>query len=299
MHFVKLAWGQLTASDVSRTLESLVKTVLGVNLVAEFDILPDVGKLPFDFNTEDLKLVDQLEKKMELEQESSLPVDESYVDDQFTGGKLVPPSKQEVHSALEVSGILFDRDSHRSWPPDFLVMCCFDSTSDSPEIPRSQRLRPATALPNRDFCAKIHGGTRAPTAHGACSSTAACESPANAHVLIGRSSSRGGSSSTVTAPPKSTCGSAGLTCWRYELLNFHVMFECSVFLSIPIRKSALKDKLNKCDRLGSILGPTVIHHSAMSSEDTRVRIFTLEACPVDSGMKFLRQSGCINRMLFF
>ncbi|XP_003743641.1 tigger transposable element-derived protein 4 [Galendromus occidentalis] len=102
MHFVKLAWGQLTATDVSRTLESLVKTVLGVNLVAETDILPDVGKLPFDFNTEDLKLVEQLEKKMELEQDSSLPVNESYIDDQFTGSKLVPPSKQEVHSALEV-----------------------------------------------------------------------------------------------------------------------------------------------------------------------------------------------------
>lgn len=112
MHFVKLAWGQLSASDVSVTLESLVKTVLGVNLTAEVDIHPDMGKLPFDFNTEDLKLVEQLEKKMELEQESSIPVDDSYIDDQFTGSKLVPPSKQEVHSALEVCRSIIIRARH-------------------------------------------------------------------------------------------------------------------------------------------------------------------------------------------
>lgn len=118
MHFVKLAWSELTATDVSNCIESLIKTVLGVNFQSEQDTCtppaPASGEaenlLPFDLEPSDLKLVEQLEKQMELKLstgEAPLIIEENEeaLDEQFMGLKLIPPKKREVHAALEVSKI--------------------------------------------------------------------------------------------------------------------------------------------------------------------------------------------------
>lgn len=112
MHFVKLAWNQLTTEDVSSCIESIIRTVLGVNFEPENNDLDtplptnDVGPLPFDLEPSDLRVLEQLEKQMEikLDNEALLALEENdFFDEQFMGLKLAPPKKREIHAALEVS----------------------------------------------------------------------------------------------------------------------------------------------------------------------------------------------------
>ncbi|OQR70899.1 tigger transposable element-derived protein 4-like [Tropilaelaps mercedesae] len=126
MHFVKLAWNELTADDVSACIESLIKTVLGVNFQPEENdsatalTSGEVGPLPFGLTSSDLRLVEQLEKQMEikLDNDASLAVVEGgdFPDEQFMGLKLIPPKKREIHAALEVLRRFYDLNGYDPAP---------------------------------------------------------------------------------------------------------------------------------------------------------------------------------------